>query len=228
MKDYKYRYLYIVLTERSSLTNGLPGIYIGQHSTDYLDDGYIGSGKLLKKYLQKHPNKFERHILSYYNSKEELDKAEYEMIHDILGYTNVLNLIEGGNGGGNFINIYKNNPDFNKGENNSMYGKNPRDYMNPDKVKAMNEHQSEIMKGSNNPMYGKGDKISGEKNGMYGKSIKDFMTEENFEDFREKQRIIRSERNKRSKWMTNGIHRVFPTEDKFQKYLDMGYHFGQK
>lgn len=99
MKDYKYRYLYIVLTERSSLTNGLPGMYIGQHSTNNLNDGYIGSGKLLKKYLQNHPNKFERHILSYYNSKEELDKAEYEMIHDILGYPNVLNLMEGGKNG---------------------------------------------------------------------------------------------------------------------------------
>ncbi len=199
MRNYKYRYLYYILTGPSTITNGLPGLYFGQHSTNNLNDGYIGSGKLLKKYLKKHPNNYERHIVAFYNTKEELDKAEYEAIKGILYMPNVLNIIEGGRGIGNFGMIYQKNPLFNKGKNNPMYGKNPRDFMKLENVLEMNKNQSIRMKGYNNPMFGKGYLVKGEKNGCYGKKL-----------------------------MTNGIDRKYISPEEFDKYIKMGYHFGKK
>ena len=117
MKNYKYRYLYYILTGPSSITNGLPGLYFGQHSTNNLNDGYIGSGKLLNQYLKNHPNNYERHIVAFYNTKEELDKAEYEAIHGILGMTNCLNLKEGGEGG-----CYKRSEESKRKQSDSMKG----------------------------------------------------------------------------------------------------------
>lgn len=74
-------------------------VYFGKHITDNLNDGYIGSGKLLKNHLKKYPNGITREILEFYNSKEELNKAEYNLIHSHLGQPYCLNLREGGDGG---------------------------------------------------------------------------------------------------------------------------------
>lgn len=85
----KYHFTYKVVFENGDY-------YLGQHTTDNLNDGYTGSGKKLNE--RNDPFDFE--ILEYYNSKEELDIAEKELIGD-LWYTDpkCLNLKEGGLGG---------------------------------------------------------------------------------------------------------------------------------
>jgi hypothetical protein len=75
--------------------------YLGQHKTFDLDDGYTGSGKKLKE----RNDPFEFTILEYYNSQDELNDAERDLVGD-LWWTDekCLNMKEGGTGGWDAIN----------------------------------------------------------------------------------------------------------------------------
>ena len=67
----KYNYIYIT----SNLINGK--IYVGKHSTNNPDDGYIGSGTIFKKALSKYgKSNFKCEILAYADTQEKLDYLE--------------------------------------------------------------------------------------------------------------------------------------------------------
>ena len=93
---YYYTYLVIPTNKRSTLFGK---VYFGKHKTEKLDDSYIGSGKKIRRYIKKYPNDYYREIIKFYSSEEELNKAEYELIHPHLGKKYCLNLQEGGIGG---------------------------------------------------------------------------------------------------------------------------------
>ena len=42
-------------------------IYYGCHETKNLNDGYVGSGKIIKDYIKKYPSGYYRKILHLYN-----------------------------------------------------------------------------------------------------------------------------------------------------------------
>lgn len=101
-KEIKYYYTYLVIpTNKKSSMYGK--IYFGKHITKNINDGYIGSGKMIRRYINKYPDDYYREILNYYNSKEELDKAEYELIQPHLGKDYCLNLKCGGTGGDTYL-----------------------------------------------------------------------------------------------------------------------------
>ena len=85
-------YLYQVRNKR----NGK--IYIGVHQTDNLNDGYMGSGELLKKAFQKHGlESFEKLILEYFESEEEMYAREREVVSkDFINRTDTYNIALGG------------------------------------------------------------------------------------------------------------------------------------
>lgn len=91
-----YYYIYKITCTAGSLKNKF---YFGQHTTENLDDNYKGTGAILKKYYKKHPNDYIKEIIAFYNNQEELNKAEYDIIHPYLGDSNCLNLRDGGNCG---------------------------------------------------------------------------------------------------------------------------------
>ena len=70
--DKKYHYFY-------KIVNGITGeFYYGIHSTDDINDGYMGSGSRLKeKYKEYGKKSFTKHILQFFDNRESL--AEYEM-----------------------------------------------------------------------------------------------------------------------------------------------------
>lgn len=92
-----YRYTYKITCLKGSWKGKFS---FGQHTTNDLNDGYFSSSKLICDYKKKYGlENCKREILTFYNSKEELDKAEYDLIHPWLNKPDCLNLKEGGKGG---------------------------------------------------------------------------------------------------------------------------------
>lgn len=78
--------------------------YVGMHSTDNADDGYLGSGKVLgysrKKYGDENHKK---EILEFCHSREALKLREKEIVNEeLLAHPLNINLKYGGEGGGKF------------------------------------------------------------------------------------------------------------------------------
>ena len=89
----KYYYTYIVICTKGRLKGH---IYFGQHITTNLEDNYKGSGKLLRDYYKKYPNDYIKIILQFYNNQDDLNKAEYNLIHPHLNKSYCLNQRDGG------------------------------------------------------------------------------------------------------------------------------------
>jgi len=71
----KYHYTY----KTTNLINNR--YYLGMHSTNRLDDGYLGSGKRLYYELNKYGrDNFKFEILEQFNSRQELIQAEVNLI----------------------------------------------------------------------------------------------------------------------------------------------------
>ena len=91
----KYHFIY----KTTCSVNGK--YYYGMHSTDILDDGYIGSGSRLSLSIKKHGREnFKLEILEFCTDRETLKKREAELIteeklHDPM----CMNLKLGGEGG---------------------------------------------------------------------------------------------------------------------------------
>lgn len=88
-----YRYIYKITCTAGSFKGKF---YFGQHKTDNLNDGYKGSGRKLGDYYKKYPNDYIKKIIAFYDSDEELNKAEYDIILPWLNNKMCLNLKEGG------------------------------------------------------------------------------------------------------------------------------------
>ena len=96
MKVYNYIY---------KITNQINGkIYIGKHSTDNLDDGYMGSGKLILKAEQKYGKEnFTKEYLAFCDTEEKLNWFEKFYIKKFNAREVGYNLTDGGDGHLGFI-----------------------------------------------------------------------------------------------------------------------------
>lgn len=88
-------------------TNNINGkFYIGSHKTQDINDDYIGSGKYLKRSIEKNGlDNFTKEILFIYNTPEEMYAMEAKIVNeDFLAEENTYNLKIGGFGGWDYIN----------------------------------------------------------------------------------------------------------------------------
>ena len=85
-------------------------IYVGVHMTKDINDGYMGSGKVIKRAIEKHGiDNFHKDILEFFENAETMYAKEKEVVTDeFLLREDVYNLRRGGNGGFDYINT---NPD---------------------------------------------------------------------------------------------------------------------
>lgn len=96
----KYNYIYILINK----LNGKK--YIGKHSTNNLQDYYMGSGIIVKEIQKKYGKKiFSKQIIEYCNSEEQcLQKEKYWIkYYNALQSEDFYNLDEGGAGHTGYI-----------------------------------------------------------------------------------------------------------------------------
>lgn len=113
-KQKKYHYIYRTTCKITGK------FYVGMHSTDNLEDGYLGSGKILGYSRNKYGDEnHAKEIVEYCSSRNELKRREKEIVNeDLLADPLNINLKYGGEGGWEKINelglnrITKNHPSF--------------------------------------------------------------------------------------------------------------------
>jgi hypothetical protein len=92
--------LYYLIYKTTCIVNGK--FYIGKHKTENLEDGYLGSGKLLRRAIKKYGREnFKREVLQFCSSNEEMNEAEKN--HVVLCEESY-NLCPGGEGGWDYVN----------------------------------------------------------------------------------------------------------------------------
>lgn len=97
----KYHFIY----KTTNLVN--KKFYVGMHSTKNLNDGYLGSGKLLWHSIRKYGLKcHKREILEFLPSRATLERREAEIVNeDLLANPLCMNLKVGGTGGWDHCNF---------------------------------------------------------------------------------------------------------------------------
>lgn len=162
----KYHYVYIIINKINHK------FYIGKHSTNNLDDGYMGSGTAINKAIQKYGiENFSKRILCFCNSAEDALVIEEFLVTDyIVSRNDSYNLIPGGIGRSSF----KHSEDTKKRISEAHLGKKFTDKhrnniseskkgkQSPRKGVKLSEEQKQKMSNVH-----KG-KFTGEKNPMYG------------------------------------------------------------
>jgi len=173
MDKFKKYFIYIT-------TNNINGMkYIGKHY-GYIYDTYLGSGKVLKRAIEKYGKEnFSREIIEFNNSEDENCEREkyYIALYDATTNPLFYNIHEGGKGGNTTKGYTKEEKEqlskklsiLQSGINNGMYGKHhsqaTKDFLS---FYAANIRDNSVYK-TDEFRQKMSTLTKGEKNGMYGK-----------------------------------------------------------
>jgi len=92
--------MFYIIYKVTNLINGK--YYIGKHKTANLNDGYMGSGKLIKRAIAKYGiENFQKDVICLCGSEQEMNDKEKELV--VVNET-TYNLCPGGHGGFGYIN----------------------------------------------------------------------------------------------------------------------------
>jgi len=197
--------------------------YIGKHKTLDLNDGYMGSGKLIKKAIAKYGiENFKKEILFVFTTEEEMNKKETELV---VICKESYNICEGGKGGFSYINknklnIYGNNGKTGYGGENLFTAS----YSCKDAMIDQNRYDSWISKISKSMK----EKLRDGKitNGFKGKTHSAKTKKKMKEDRRGWQTGIKNSQYG-TMWITNGLTNMKIKKSDLDKYLKEGYRKGR-
>lgn len=163
------KYKYNIVYKTTNLINNK--IYIGVHGTNNLNDGYLGTGRLIKKAIKKYGKEsFKREILYIFDDPDEAYEKEKELVNEsFVKNPKTYNLFLGGFGGRKntieeidrkrkWYHDNKNKIKYKRGKDHHCYGIK----LSKERCEAI----SERMKGKKNPMY-----QSGENHSMYKRNF---------------------------------------------------------
>lgn len=96
--------MYYIIYQITNKINGK--IYIGAHQTNDINDGYMGSGKLLKRAISKYGiEQFVKEIIYEFDNACDMFLKEKELVTaDFVNDETTYNIAEGGHGGFHHIN----------------------------------------------------------------------------------------------------------------------------
>lgn len=128
--------MYYFIYKTTNIVNGK--YYYGAHSTNNLNDGYLGSGVALKKAIEKYgKNNFYRKIIEFCGSKDEMYLKEEIVVKEHYKKEDCYNINIGGLGGWNYVN----SSGINCGNNNIMR-------KSEEVRKRVSEHQKKLKIGN--------------------------------------------------------------------------------
>jgi group I intron endonuclease len=165
------------------ITNKINGkFYIGKHITENLFDDYMGSGKLIKKAIQKYGiHNFQKDILKIYDNEHDMNIAETLLID--LKDNRSYNIQPGGIGGWKYVNEnnLSNNEDSKKKKSDTM-----KNFWTDEKRKEQSIKMKKYF----------------DENGVekYSESLKNRYNDPVYkENFTKKMNIVNKDENKRKK-----------------------------
>jgi len=151
-KQKKYHFIYKTIC----ILNGK--YYIGMHSSNNIDDGYLGSGKRLRYSIRKYGEEnHKREILKFFNSRKELIAKEKEIVNlNEIAKEECMNIMVGGEGGfiseeqqrrrssaagKKHIHLFKTDPEYRKKFNKNM-SKSIKRAIDQGRIKTWKENYS--------------------------------------------------------------------------------------
>jgi len=201
-------------------------IYIGVHKTENINDGYMGSGKIIKHAVEKYGiHNFKKEILEYFSDFNSALKRESEIVtEDFLSRQDVYNLRRGGLGGFDFITKNKLNltPEALQKRINSIkmsYKLNPRIYVG----KKHSEETKKILSEKRKEFFDNGGQ---HPRGMLGKKHSEQTKKHVSEVLREKSSLIGKKGLEHptggTKWYNDGIKHI-----RADKHPGLGWNEGR-
>lgn len=190
------------------ITNNVNGkIYIGKHQSKDLNDGYMGSGKRLRRAMSKYGiENFTKEILFQFDNEEAMNAKEAELVtEEFCLREDTYNLCPGGQGGFGYIN------------SNGLAGKNTKGFLG----KTHSEETKETLRRREIHW---GGKISKSKK---GKRPWNFGKQLSFDDRKNKSNSQKGSRNSQygTFWITNGIESKKVNSEEF---IPEGWYRGRK
>ena len=198
--------------------------YIGMHKTPNLDDGYMGSGKLIRAAIKKYGvENFTKEILHVFDNEEDMKNKEKELV--VLNEMSY-NLCGGGKGGFGHINRTRNH------HQNSLKAARSRSYQEPNLVKW---YKSEEKRNHMKKMH-----EEGKFQHLYignRTDTKDIREKANSPEAMKKRKNTyeknqHQQGNKNSqygtRWITNGVDNKKVSKNDVDKWLTLGYTKGRK
>lgn len=245
----KYNFVY-------KITNNLNGdYYYGVHSTNNLDDGYMGSGSRINRSINKYGKEnFTREIVQFFSRKKCAYSLESAIVtQKLIDDPHCLNLAIGGFGGntyagftdGQLKEIGAKISKANKGKNVGPFTEEHKQKLRYKKSDAHKQKLSEAKKGkklklSDEQHQHRSNITKGKNNPMYGKNAEDYMTPEAIKEKRIKQskkmkdyyknpenrkRLGLSSLNK--KCINNGTINKLVQKSELELFLNNGWQLGR-
>jgi len=192
--------------------------YIGMHKTSNLEDGYMGSGKLIKRAIEKHGlENFSKEILHIFDNEEDMKNKEKELV--VISEESY-NLCPGGHGGFGYIN------------------NNPNSFLTEKRLKSLMTIEERLKRFQyklvNDPSFRKKHKLKGIKalekaREMYPEGA--FKGRKHSEKTKERMRKPKNVGVNNSQygtcWITNGQENKKIKKEELDVWLNKGYYKGR-